>query len=169
MKKVLIVMLVVLGAIPALANTKSVTDPQGDVENPDAGDVRSVTAGHTKTGKLKHTIVLYNRVTSDTRPHLDITLSTAPEANCDQGYEHLYEIGDPNGKIYNLCKATFFGSYITKRPNPKTIVYIFSKGTITRPTKYFWGVRTLQEGDTAPDESSFYMFGWGQYGVKHRL
>lgn len=176
MRKVLVVAALALSltASGVLANTVKISDPQGDTEGvggKQAKDIRSVTAGHTKSGKLKFTIVFWNRnAGNDYRPQVNISLvANDPSANCDQNpdYEGLIQVGNANGQLYRLCTAEFYGSYKTQRPNGKTFIYKFSPAQIQSPAKFFWGVKS--NADQAPNDSAYSMAGWGQDGIKHKL
>lgn len=163
----LLVSLVLVGS--ALADTKTIQDPDDDTG--DSGDIRSATAGHTPTGKLKHTIVTWNKAGVNTDPPgLVISLAANDvNANCDRGYEGLFSV-KKDGAIRRLCDNVQVGTATVKRPNPKTIIFKFGRKPLGSPTKYFWGVQTYGSNpDVAPNDSQFVMYGWGQDGIKHKL
>lgn len=166
----LLVSLVLVGS--ALADTKTMQDPQGDTEGVggnQAKDIRSVTASHTASGKLKWTIVFWNRnASNDYRPLVRISLdANDPNANCDRNYEGQYDIGGTPGEVSHTCQGETAGTYITSRPNGKTFVYKVAPSVLGSPSKLFWGVTS--NADQAPNDSRFYMYGPGMPGIKHRL
>lgn len=159
----------------AHADTVTKKDPQGDTDSryDNPADIRSATAGHTKTGKLKHTIVLWNKVTELNRPFVGIATNTAVATCEDSPFRgELLDIGSSSGDVEHHCGGPSPGTFRVKRPNAHTIVYIFSKKVLVNRTgdptrKYFWAI--YHKGDEAPDHSSFFMPEFDSYGVKHRL
>lgn len=182
MKRILVGATAALLAVSVIssagADTVRKTDPQGDTDPrySDPADIRSATAGHTRTGKLKHTIVLWNRVTKSHRPRVNIVTNSADNTCSDTSRDgELLIVGDPGGKIMSNCggASAVLESYITKRPNKHTIIYIFSKKTLAHydysspVDRYFWAVEA--PGDDAPNKSKVFLPEFDAWGVKHQL
>ena len=124
-----LIAVVLLGGPAALGSTRTISDPN-DVR-PRRVDIKSATAGHFKR-KLKHKIVAYSRFRTARGPCL--MLETKPRAGRD------YEICG-FGNMTNLHQHETRGTAAIRRPNRRTIVYLFRPRAIGRPDVYKWFVR----------------------------
>ena len=166
-------------ALTASADTTTVGDPQGDTVGGSL-DLRSATAGHTSTGKLKHKVVQYNRLDQSNLPAI---VMDSPKKGCLYGYEIWPAFSAT--KLYKPCTGELVGSYTTSFPDTKTVVYKFSKNAIGNPGKYYWAIRIYGSGegniDVLPNYGNSHAVcpgsvtgtacdsGWAQWMVLHRL
>jgi hypothetical protein len=178
MKKLILVVALTLIASVAFADTKTIQDAKGDNNSDQGGqgDIRSVTATHTKSGKLKFKIVQWNTIEGRGRPRnapMVVITTNTPDATCANEKGELYSFGgeDDNDQVYAPCAdPSDEGFYATKNPNPYTRVFIVHPKWLGSPDKIFWGVRT--NGDEAPDEAHatrWFFTSWQQYAQRHRL
>lgn len=179
MRKLLVgvaVLMCVVGS--AMAGTKTIQDPKGDNTSddpPDQGDIRSVTSGHTPSGKLKFKIVQWNSIEGTDRPRTAPSVVIVTEhANTDCASSSGMPIsfgGEDEDDQLSSCGEDY-GYYRTTNPNKYTRVFIVAKKWLADvgdpvPAKFFWGVKTV--GDVAPDSSSWFSDYWHQNVVRHRL
>jgi carbohydrate-selective porin OprB len=175
----LVVALALAFALSASADTTTVGDPQGDNVGGTL-DLKSATAGHTSTGKLKHTVVQYNRLDQSNLPAV---VMDAPKYGCQYGYEVWPAFNAT--KIYEPCTGNLVCCYTTSFPDAKTVVYKFPKSAIGSPGKYYWAIRIYGGGeaniDVIPNRGNPHAVcpgtvsagvcnsGWEQWMVLHRL
>lgn len=116
-------MLVLIGSV-ASADTKTISDGK----DPDNGgiDIKSATAGHTPTGKLKHKIGTYDQIGDMEQACLFITTVEGDYFTC--GYR-MYDSNDNET-----------GGVTESRPDNKTIIFKFKKSAIGSPDFYSWRV-----------------------------
>jgi hypothetical protein len=163
----------------ASADTTTVSDPQGDTTG-GVLDLKSATAGHTSTGRLKPTVVQYNNLNHNNLPAV---VMNSPTKGCASGYAIWPRTNAT--KLYKPCTATFVCCYATSFPNPKTVVYTFPKSAIGNPAHYYWAIRIFGSGETNIDvlpnrgnpravcpwgvTGGVCNSGWAQWMVLHQL
>lgn len=120
---------VMLLAPAAFGSSRTVRDPK-DVP-PRRIDIKAVSHSH-HNGKLKHTVVAYERFTTARGPCV------------------IFETNGGGKKDYRVCASTNMtnlreqqttATVVMKRPNRRTIVYIFRKRAIGSPSRYGWFVK----------------------------
>ena len=121
----------------ALGSTRTISDPD-DVPRRRI-DIKSASAGHVN-GKLKHTIVSYRRFRTSRGPC--VNFETKPKAGRD------FQVCG-FGNMTNLHQEETKGTADIRRPNMRTIVYVFRPRAIGRPSVYKWFVR--EEGREIQD------------------
>lgn len=173
----------------AMANTTTVGDPRGDAGG--GLNLKSATAGHTRAGLLKHTIVQYNPIDKTNPPSL--VINGGPTGACRSPSNKYYQaLGVKLGALptdkgfYRPCNGAVSGSFNRSYPNRFTVVYTFKRAAIGGPGRYFWAVRIHGTGEANQDElpnrsnpnavcpgpvvgGTLCNAGWAQWMVRHKL
>ena len=121
-----VIVAALLAGPAAWGSRRTISDPN-DVASRRI-DVKSASHGHSRS-KLKHTIVSYRRFRTSRAPCL--TIESKPRAGLDFqicGY----------GNMTNLHEQRTRGTVAFRRPNRRTIVYLFRRRAIGRPDVYKW-------------------------------
>ena len=118
--------LALLCAPAAFGSTRTISDPNDVPSN--RIDVKSATAGHARN-KLKHTIVSFRRFRTSRAPCL--TIESKPRAGRDYRTCGL-------DNMINLHQHETKGTVAIRRPNRRTVVYLFRPRAIGRPNVYKW-------------------------------
>ncbi len=139
-----LVVAAVLGGTAAFGSTRTISDPNDVAKH--RIDIKSATAGHHR-GKLKHTIVSYRGFRTSRAPCL--TIESKPRAGRD------YRVCGFDNMI-NMHQHETKGKVIFRRPNRRTIVYLFRARAIGGPNVYKWyieeeGGDRCRECDRAPN------------------
>jgi hypothetical protein len=127
--------LVLLVAPAAFGSSRTVSDGRDTTQR--RIDIKAVSHGH-KNGKLKHTVVAYERFKTSRGPC--VTFETNGGGRKDYqvcGYENMIDLHQ------QVTNATVN----IQRPDRRTIVYIFRRKAIGRPGSYKWFVE-----EPGPDE-----------------
>ncbi len=126
---------VLLAAPAALGSSRTISDPRDTTDH--RVDIRSASHSH-RNGKLVHTVVAYERFKTSRGPC--VTFETTGGGRKDYqvcGY----------GNMTDLREQRTDGTAQIRRPNRKTIVYVFRKRAIGGPSVYKWLVE-----EPGPDE-----------------
>ncbi len=135
---------VLLLAPAAFGSSRTINDPK-DVP-PRRIEIKSVSHGH-HNGKLKHTIVAHERFTTARGPC--VVFETKGDRRNDYqvcGY----------GNMTDLRQQTTDSTVAIKRPNRRSIIYLFRPRAIGSPGSYKWfveefGVDACRSCDRAPN------------------
>lgn len=103
-------------------------------------DIKEASHGHTPSGKLKHTIRTYNTFRTSDAPCLDMRVGRQPYQLCGDGT--VFTIGVIGGD----SEAT------VRRPNDRTVVYIFSKRSIGASNAYKWRAESVYQSNCTGDD-----------------
>ncbi len=125
----------------AFADTRTWQDP--DDAPAHAIDIREYGKSHNAEGKLVHKVKAFDRFDAQdafTMSHLLTTFNASGEVI------GRYQLAG-DGAIYHLDTDQQTGQAVVKRPDGKTIRYVFGKGAIGRPAYYKFFIRT--SGDEA--------------------
>ena len=123
-----------LAAPAAFGSSRTISDPR-DAHH--RVNIKSASHSH-HNGKLKHTVVAYRSFRTSRGPC--VTFETNGGGLPDYrvcGYENMIA----------LHQQRTHATVDTRRPNGRTIVYIFRKRAIGNPNKYSWHVK-----EAGPDE-----------------
>lgn len=121
--------LVLLSSAAAFANKQTIADAKGDGE--DVLDIKSASHGHTKTGKLAHTIVAYSNFGPAKANKISVNITSAE--------------GDYSVSTYGIWSdaAQTYLNVTVKRPSDNSIKYIFPPARIGSPSSYEWFAITV--------------------------
>lgn len=140
----ILIALLLLGGPAAIGSTRKISDPNDVAKH--RVDIKSVSAGHARN-KLKHKIVAFRRFRTSRGPCL--TIESKPRAGRD------YQVCG-FGNMTNLHQQETKPSVTFRRPNRRTIVYLFRPRAIGGPNVYKWyvveaGNDRCEECDRAPN------------------
>lgn len=127
--------LLLLVAPAALGSSRTIRDPK-DVP-PRRIDIKSASHSH-HNGKIKHKVVAYERFNTSRGPC--VTFET------NGGGRKDYQVCGYNN-MTDLQQQRTHGTAKIRRPNRRSIVYIFRKRAIGNPNRYKWFIE-----EPGPDE-----------------
>ena len=123
------------GASLAVADKKTFDDPK-DSQGP--VDIKEVSAGHDPKGRLVHRIETFGKMDPGEEPGVNVYAGEFDQVG--SSYQ-VSSFGVTNGRGEKTGDAKM------KRPDNKTVVYKFRKGTIDNPPSYKWQACVCLEGD----------------------
>ena len=118
----------------ALADKKTFDDPK---DAPGRVDIKTASAGHDGR-KLVHRIVGYAKIKKGEEPGLNVYAGQFDRIGASY---QVSSFGVTNGRGEKT------GNVRMRRPNDRTVVYKFGKGTIGNPKSYKWQACVCIEGD----------------------
>jgi hypothetical protein len=145
-----------------VANTRTITDPEGDVPagiggNKNNVDITAASAGHAKKA-LKHTVTVKGKVDAAAPPKIFVNKKPS-DSSCD------FFVGVVTGQgagVYKCSGGKKVGSATIVAISDTTLRFTFKPGSVGKPNKYFWAAQ-FEQGDTlldrAPDSGM----------IKHKL
>lgn len=125
----------------AHADTRVVDDPNDSGES----DIDLASHGHTPEGRLRHRIVMYERIGAEDweAPCVGMVVGSTRYGVCGDG--RVYDVTTPAAPVPT-------GRATVLRPNGRTIVYEIRRSSLGNPDAYKWYAwATGSRGDIAPD------------------
>jgi hypothetical protein len=156
-------------ALPAAADSGSITDKRGDTVNapsPKADwDIVRAGFGHTKDGKLRHWVVVAGTIGhpragmgSTPRLYINVPGHVSDNPDCDYFVDPVPPGVGPNKsdhwKYYvHTCTngvSKIVGPAVATRPTSHRIVLVFGRHAIGNPDHYGWQMAFPSDGDNPP-------------------